>query len=73
VKPLAVAAAALFSLRMGRPRKAAKASRANGAQAKNKGKAVNVKEECFGGYSPVVCGQHDHGSSRDGQGRGAAQ
>ena len=52
VKPLAVAAAALFSLRMGRPRKAAKASRANGAQAQNKGKAVDVKDECFGGYSP---------------------
>ena len=37
---------------MGRPKKAALASRANGATAKNKGKAVDVKKELFGGYSP---------------------
>ena len=37
---------------MGRPKKAAQASKANGATAKNKGKAVDVKKELFGGYSP---------------------
>ena len=37
---------------MGRPKKAAQASRRNGARATNKGKATNVKKELFGGYSP---------------------
>jgi hypothetical protein len=35
---------------MGRPKKAAHASRANGAMASNKGKAVDVKKELFGGF-----------------------
>ena len=35
---------------MGRPKKAAAASRANGSCAVNKGKVVNGKEELFGGY-----------------------
>ena len=35
---------------MGRPKKAAAASRANGGRAANKGKVVNGKEELFGGY-----------------------
>ena len=36
---------------MGRPKKAAAASRANGSLAGNKGKIVNGKDELFGGYS----------------------
>ena len=41
-----------LSVVMGRPSKAKQASRNNGAHANNKGKAVNVKKELFGGYSP---------------------
>ena len=36
---------------MGRPKKAAAASRANGGRATNKGKITNGKEELFGYYS----------------------
>ena len=36
---------------MGRPKKSAQASRTNGAKAKNKGLAVNVNMELFGGFS----------------------
>ena len=35
---------------MGRPKKAALASRANGSRATNKGKLVHAKKELFGGY-----------------------
>ena len=37
---------------MGRLKKSVRASRTNGALAKNKGLAVDVKKELFGGYSP---------------------
>ena len=37
---------------MGRLKKSVRASRSNGALAKNKGLAVDVKKELFGGYSP---------------------
>ena len=48
--PLGGADAGAHAGPMGRPKKAAHASRANGAMASNKGKAVDVKKELFGGF-----------------------
>ena len=59
---------------MGRPKKAAHASRANGAMASNKGKAVDVKKELFGGFDDegrYVISVVDAAYNGQGRGEGA--